>query len=125
MSIFELWLLTTAIPGVDGVMTLLLGGLLVFGLTLGILYVFTYDIYDEATKSIAAFTKRNVKKYALCAVVLSLFSALLPSERQMLLIAGGYTATNNAEIKKLPTNAAKAVNAWLDAVTEAAEVKKK
>jgi len=56
---------------------------------------------------------------------LLLIAIPIPDQKQMLLIAGGYTATNNAEIKKLPANAAKAVNAWLDAIADAAEVEKK
>jgi len=121
MSIFELWLLTTVIPGLGKL------SVLAFVLTAATFAVatgarFLADSgYDEESKK----TGEKVSKALLIPViVLGLLVPLFPSERQMLLIAGGYTATNNAEIKKLPTNAAKAVNAWLDAVTEAAEVEK-
>ncbi len=120
MSIFELWILTTVVPGLGCALHVLLIMSIVWIAIMGLLCMIS-ELDEDVTK----FFKKHIKKSVGAFVVLLFLNVPMPSERQMLLIAGGYTATNNAEIKKLPTNAAKAVNAWLDAVTDAAEIEEK
>jgi len=116
MSIFELWLLTTFIPELSGTLN-------VFAWISALCVIITFVMvlvaeFDEDMKTPA---KKYGRIAVICLATFGTLTCFVPNERQMLLIAGGYTATNNAEIKKLPSNAAKAVNAWLDAVTEAAK----
>lgn len=54
--------------------------------------------------------------YALAAVVF----VILPSERQMYVMAGAYAVTNIDGIAKLPENAVGAANAWLKRLGDAA-----
>lgn len=54
-------------------------------------------------------------------LVLGLTSALLPTERQLYIIAGGYFATNNEAMKELPDNLLNAVNDWLKVASEKAK----
>lgn len=119
MSIFELWLFTTAIPGVGNSLCTIS----VITLTAALASVMAQiPLWVEGAETkTKLLVYRWTKLLLAVGVFTGIFANFFPSERQMLLIAGGYTATNNADIKKLPTNAAKAVNAWLDAVTEAAE----
>lgn len=132
MSIFELWLLTTVIPNLNIITGITLtAGFIVLGCLLvnALINIEVYEdsLYEGGKKKYesAKALIRNSKKFIVALFILATFNAIIPSERQMLIIAGGYAVTNNAEIKKLPTNAAKAVNAWLDVVEEAADDKKK
>lgn len=120
MSIFELWLFVTIIPALGFVANLMSIMSVVWICIMGFACVIS-----EMDEDVCKFFKKHIKKSVVAFLALLLFAVPFPSEHQMLLIAGGYTATNNAEIKKLPTNAAKEVNAWLDAVTEAADAKTK
>lgn len=51
---------------------------------------------------------------------LAVFFVLLPSERQMYVMAGAYAVTNIEGIKNLPENAVGAANAWLKRLGDAA-----
>jgi hypothetical protein len=64
------------------------------------------------------YLRRVVYVYVLAAV----FFVFLPSERQMLVMAGAYTITNIEGISKLPENAVGAMNAWLGNLAKAAIV---
>ena len=127
MSIFELWIFVTVIPGIATVfgflsiiLPLAIGGLLFYSCMQRALSRTCPELQSSKMEAVAATEGfRIMRKLIPYAIICAVAASILPSERQMLLIAGGYTATNNAEIKKLPTNAAKAVNAWLDAVSEA------
>lgn len=56
----------------------------------------------------------QMKKWGAAAIILcALIAALIPSEKQLYFIAGGYAATNIAGIDKLPENLVKAANDWL------------
>lgn len=128
MSIFELWIFVTVIPGLANVFSVLS---IALPLATGVLLFYscvqramskTCPELQSSKMEAAAATEgfRIMRKLIPYAIICMVVASVLPSERQMLLIAGGYTATNDSEIKKLPANAAKAVNAWLDAVSEAA-----
>ena len=120
MSIFELFLLTTIVPNLGVALGILLS------MSIAWLCIMSFVcVISEFDGDCVSFLKKHIKKSIIVFTALLLLNVPMPSERQMLLVAGGYAATNNAEIKKLPTNAAKAVNAWLDAATEAAESDKK
>ncbi len=121
MSIFELWLFTTAIPGLA-----FLGWavFLICSFALGIFLIVgaVTQLEDDDISSKCYAISRKL----LVTIIISGFTgALLPGTHEMLLIAGGYTSTNSQEIAKLPTSAAKAANAWLDAVTKEAEKQNK
>lgn len=127
MNFFELWLFTTAIPGIAFL------GWLVFWICLLPLAVFLIvgavnqkesEDYPKHSKKekILSIKCYSISRKLFIAIVLSgLTGALLPGSREMLLIAGGYVSTNSQEIAKLPGSAAKAANAWLDAITKAAQ----
>ena len=126
MSIFELWMYTTVIPGVGGVLSfvaaagiMVLTGCLIVGGFFKLMSTRCPE-FDESKQEarIAATLLQLVKKYAIPFIVIALLSGVIPNQKQMLTIAGGHVATNNKDIKKMAPNAAKAVNAWLEAMTE-------
>lgn len=52
-----------------------------------------------------------------------LANSILPTEKQLYVIAGGYVATNTKDIAKLPDNVVKAANAWLEKAAALADEK--
>jgi hypothetical protein len=61
----------------------------------------------------------NMKKWGFATIVCSgLLAVLIPSEKQLYFIAGGYAATNITGIDKLPENVVKAANDWLEGVNK-------
>lgn len=128
MTIFELWLFTTAIPGLSVcsvIMSLILGAMFIVLSVYGSMQRSMGNVCPEMTSSQkeAATSKASfdlVRKIIIPFILFFLLACVLPSERQMMLIAGGYTVTNNADMKNIPGNTAKAVNAWLNAITDAA-----
>lgn len=129
MTLLELWLFTTAIPGLSNTLTVfaIMTGSIAIGLLIyGLAQKQNSNVcpemkssQQEAAQAEAVF--KVLKRLAPCALVLILLASIMPCERQMMLIAGGYTVTNNEDMRKMPTNAAKAVNAWLNAVAKAGE----
>lgn len=61
---------------------------------------------------------RKLKTIIAVPIILLLFGIAIPSEKQLMFIAGGYFATNNEEAKKLPENVLKAVNNFLKNIQE-------
>lgn len=118
MSIFELWLFVTAIPGLSWAAGVLLMCTMV---SAGITYFVC--LVSEFDEKVVEFAVKHTPKYIGLSVIFLILTAILPSEKQMLLIAGGYTAINNKEISEMPSSAAKAVNAWLNAIADAAKDK--
>lgn len=62
------------------------------------------------------YLRRTGYAYALAA----LFFVILPSEKQMYVMAGAYTVSNINGIASLPENAVGAANAWLKRLADAA-----
>ncbi len=126
MTILELWIYTTLIPGVGFTLTFitLLGGVGLLAATFVAAALrdtsrVCPDLDSSKREGAQAETLfALIKKSIIPFIILMTLSAVTPSEKQMLLIAGGYTATNNEDMQKIPSNAAKAVNAWLEAVTD-------
>lgn len=125
MSLFTLYLISV-LPGFSGLASGIGWFLITYftiwflGATLG-----DYDDYNEKTKG---SRKRsliiNFKKWGVLSIIACfLFSALIPSEKQLYTIAGGYMATNTTGIDKLPDNIVKAANSWLEKIAETSEKK--
>lgn len=54
-----------------------------------------------------------IKAEVIAIFVFMVFAIFVPSEKQVWTIAGGYAATNDAELKKLPDNLLKTANDFL------------
>lgn len=134
MSIFKLWLLITVIPGLSQTSSFLA---IFFALAMFVCAAFGIIIRDDLNYSFTPDSKKEKirnrshylfslsNKFILPFVITLSATAFLPDRNQMLIIAGGYEATNNIQIKQLPDNAAKAINAWLDAITKASKTEDK
>lgn len=120
MSLFKLWFFFTVVPNLGG----LAAGVItasVFAIIAGIIiYAMGRDAYREAGATNVALGTRVFKTGLTTLVLASLLAVLAPSEKQMYLIAGGYVATNNAEVQKLPVAVLKSANAWLERLERAA-----
>lgn len=51
-------------------------------------------------------------------IIFGLFATLIPNEKQIYMIAGGYAVTNVEGINKLPANIVGAANAYLEKVNK-------
>ena len=108
MSVFELYVLTT-IPSVGyffvtvSIVTAILSG---FG-------VMVYAMVNDEMLP-------NPARNTLIAVILvcGFIGVLIPGERAMYTIVGGYIATNIEDVEKLPANTVKALNKLLEDYTE-------
>lgn len=110
MSLFTLWLLTV-IPALGTFFqTLAIIALITCGLAfLGWAVSLTEDpdgAFNRCTNKFKTFAM-------VIAIVSGLLSALIPNERGIYLILGGYYVTNTEEIRELPENVVGAANAWL------------
>lgn len=58
------------------------------------------------------------------ALVVVLLNIIAPSEKQIYTVAGGYAATNDAELKKLPDNVLHVANDYLEKLQQNVEKEK-
>lgn len=65
---------------------------------------------------------RYVFKYTIrLTLMLSILGIILPNQKQMYMVAGGYVVTNNKEVQALPDNVMGAANAYLAKLKEELE----
>lgn len=102
---------------------------ILFILVLAIILLFVYafatgtDAYaDEEDKKEADIYYRRARKLALCSIIPILILTFVPSAKQLYAIYGVGTVIdytkNSKEIQKLPDNAVKALNIWLENVNK-------
>lgn len=126
MSMFDLWVLFVLIPGLSataGVVAVLLfvsgAALLVVGAV--------RDDYEDAVSPANKETKLVDKMFrgaSMCFLAFALFfliHSIIPGERHMYLLVGGYAATNIDGIDRLPKNIVNAANAYLEKATAGAQ----
>ncbi len=82
----------------------------------------TGDYADEEDKEEAHIYYKKAGKLALCSIIPTLILIFVPSTKQLYAIYGVGTVTDFAkesnEVKKLPDNAVKALNMWLENVNK-------
>lgn len=82
----------------------------------------TGDYADEEDKAEAKKYYRITKKLALCSIIPTLILTFVPSTKQLYAIYGVGTvidyAKNSKEVQKLPDNAVKALNVWLENINK-------
>lgn len=118
MSLFELWLIT-AIPSFASTVSVMCGiGIFVVVAVIGV-KALAADVSwgqekKEKSESLSAFIKKAIPRgIAPMAIAIALMS-LVPSERQIYTIIGGYVATNAEGVSKLPDNLVGAANKFLE-----------
>lgn len=119
MSLFTLYLISI-LPSLSN-LTSVIGTLSI--IAFGVLTVMVLFLAGEGDDVPAGITKaRNLAlKIALPCLIIA---TLIPGEKQLYMIAGGYVATNTAGVEKLPDNLVKAANNWLEKLAETGEEKK-
>lgn len=112
MSIPVLYALFVLLPNLSQYLaTAFIAACIAFGVTLVLSGTVAMD--DAATgKKILGYCK----VFALIAAAIGGAAVFVPNETQIYTIAGGYYATNNAELKKLPDNVLKAANGYLEKI---------
>lgn len=82
----------------------------------------TGDYVDEEDKAEAHIYYNRVRKLALCSIIPTLILIFVPSTKQLYTIYGVGTvidyAKGSKEVQKLPDNAVKALNVWLENVNK-------
>ena len=125
MSLLTLYLIST-LPRLGD----FIGGfsILLFVIAAGGLIVAAFEdgaVYGTPDHNWKKLWLTHMKKWGIATCVsISLISTLIPSEKQLYFIAGGYAATNIAGIDKLPGNVVKAANDWLEGINKESEDKK-
>jgi len=83
-------------------------------ITITLLIVFmTNASFDEEVNESFSKIKSSIKYILLCGFL----SVMIPSEKQMMYMIGGYAATNVDGIEKLPKNVVSAANKFLEDFT--------
>lgn len=120
MSLMLLYLVFVLVPNVKDWSQVTMG---ITGFSAAIFCVFgALAVSDDIISS--GLYKKILVSLIVCFSISSFLNTALPSNKQMLMIAGGYAVSNNAELKAMPENVLKAVNSYLDAlVTEEGEPK--
>ena len=82
--------------------------------------------YGDPEKKKAYFStgKKTFKITGMICAPLILMAILIPSNKQMMYMIGGYAATNVEGVEKLPKNIADAANKFLEQYTDVKGVKK-
>jgi hypothetical protein len=118
MSIWLLYLITI-LPNVGEV----LGAIVVISLALLIVVGIMISAVESPSESLdkwLAFSESKVK-YIILIIILAV---IIPSEKQMYTILGGYAVTNIEGVNQLPANIVNAANAYLGKVAEDMKEKK-
>lgn len=110
MTIFELYLLTL-LPSLAAMFT----SLTVLSVVLTFACFLFSQLHDKPLEreSFAKLTKFCSKFF----IIFLVTATLIPSERQIYVIAGGYVATNTEGVKELPENIVKATNDFLKSIS--------
>lgn len=120
MDLFELYLLS-AIPSLGVLVSLISILSLVASAVIFIFY--SINRFEEHSENEKAKTDTYFKRFLFLpkvGLVLALVAVLIPNERQLYFIAGGYVASNAEGVEKLPDNISKAANAWLEKLADSA-----
>lgn len=127
MTMFQLYILTRCqhINDMLCQAVAFLAGLVALICAISILrYVFIQlDEYRQVVKDekVAAVKKTSwplLKRTAILLTIVSILAPLVPNNRDLYVMIGGYYVTNNDEIKKMPNNVLKAANNFLEEFAE-------
>jgi UDP-N-acetylmuramyl pentapeptide phosphotransferase/UDP-N-acetylglucosamine-1-phosphate transferase len=116
MSLLSLYLVSVLLNAATIIHPLLVFLIILGVITLIIGSIAYADDYKETSSKVFSFTK----KITLVICILLTLKVLVPTEKQMYLMAGAYVVTNNEQIKQLPDNMLGAANAWLKKLEEVA-----
>lgn len=97
----------------------------------GFIFIFKEDgLYSYEKTERESVVKRksktafNLFKWSALPIFIGVTSNLIPSEKQMMYMIGGYAATNVENIEKLPKNVVNAANKFLESYTDAEKKEK-
>jgi hypothetical protein len=118
MSLLELWFYFVGIPGIGSTakfLAFVFASLSVIG-TIG--WCVSLDCHDDETVALRPKILGFTKLMAVLFTVVVLLANMLPNEKQVLYLAGGYAATNSEEVRKLPNNILGAANTYLESLKQ-------
>lgn len=110
MTLFELYLCTTVLPNLST-----LSGIALFLSFVSVLAscIAFFTTSFERNEELLTNIVRVLKIALITTMVSGVLSVFTPDTKQLVMMTGGYYATNTQAIAKLPENIAKAANAWL------------
>jgi hypothetical protein len=116
MTIPELYALFVLLPGLAAAFTVIT----VVGLLTYIIIIFIASMCgDIKHDNFTYYYKAIVKPWLIGLLILcGIAATVLPSQKDMLLLVGGYAVTNNKELTKLPDNVLRAANTYLEAIQD-------
>lgn len=110
MSITALYLLFVVIPNLGVYCRAAFTVCAIIACLVGIAAAIIFPDNEKAGPSVWTWAIR----FGVAAAIVAFVGVFLPSDKQLYTIAGGYYATNNAELKKMPDNVFKAANSYLE-----------
>lgn len=121
MSIGLLYLLFVVLPNTAAtcgpILTISAVGIFVSGMG----YVMCSLDEVETGRAAAPFVRPVLRSFLAMFFIFLVLNILTPTEKQIWTVAGGYAATNNAELKKLPDNVLKTANDYLERMQHSIE----
>src|SRR5579872_6900306 len=76
-------------------------------------FILFFCYVESAEDETIIMIHKGVKKCAWLAIILGLFTNMMPTNKDLAIILGGYYVTNSEEVKKLPNNVVHAMNDFL------------
>ncbi len=115
MDLLQLYLFLVILPNIgNAVVTFVIIGIL--GLV-SCLTVYGFAIIDEEeNQEKRKSLLRGIKIFGSILIISLIISSITPTDKQIYMVAGGYAATNDKELKKLPDNVLKAANSYLESL---------
>jgi hypothetical protein len=117
MTIAELYWLTR-LPGINGTLCFLSAVGIV--LSLMAIVIYTINVLDSDLEPLPAEFRRFLWILHSATMLLTLAQMFIPDREDLAIIVAGSYVTSDEEISKLPANTAKALNKFLESLTDEA-----
>lgn len=117
MILFEIYLLTRLNPLI-GYLHLASLASLICVVVFAFMCAINSDQRYDSEKYFFKLAESKLRTSIISCTLLSLLSVVIPSQKDAVMIIGGYYATNSAQIRQLPENVLAATNAFLKEYAE-------
>lgn len=114
MTLFELWFYFVAIPSIKEWMVLFV----VVGFIAGFVSFSLYLFKEDCDIKQSGLSFKPFLWVSVMSMLIGLPLSLLPDEKQIMLLTGGYVVTNTEGVNELPDNIVNAANNFLKDYTK-------
>ena len=120
MSIISLYGLFVLLPNFNCLVGFIIWGCVLLCLILGFCSI---GNFIDKEKDLLNISLKYLKRSVITLLVSALIFTVIPTEKQIYMIAGGYVVTNNQELQKLPNNVLQAANKYLERLSKYSDEK--